>query len=623
MARIETDARRWNIPFIEQANDRPELFECGAERSPRPCGVLEREPRGPGARTSEVPSTRDAVGDAIRRGLVVSPETCPDVRDDDFGVHGLGPTQLLRESVDRALPQGRVFGSEVDEVHRVNQERADADCFSRGREPIGVIDFDRRCPPLTRTVGEDLERLAADFKRVLQRGVVSLADGNVSSDTHPLLLSSVHPCAAQPNNGESSGYDAAMTAQAPTSWLGRAVLHVDMDAFFAAVEQLEHPEWRGRPLVVGGSPSGRGVIAAASYEARAYGVRSAMPSTQAMRLLPQDAVWVKGRHARYGEYSKRIRSVFESVSPKVQMVSIDEAFLDVTPARDDSPQPVDIARDLQARIDSMGLSCSVGVARSKTVAKIASDFDKPHGLVVVAPGEEAAFLAPLPVRALSGIGRTTAARLNALGIHTLGQLASLDETAAHHALGRYGTELVARARGVDTRPVRAEHAVKSVSNERTFPTDIAFAAPLDDALRRLAERVATRLRAGGLSGRTVTVKLRFTDFTTRSAQCTVPVPILLEEDILPLARELLASLWHEGVGVRLLGVAVSGFGDAAEQLDLFSPSAEAESLLSHRLAESIDAVRRRFGDEAIGRGVDADLRGTLDDDDVTGSGGDR
>lgn len=388
------------------------------------------------------------------------------------------------------------------------------------------------------------------------------------------------------------------------TWDARAVLHVDMDAFFASVEQLDHPEWRGRPVIVGGSAERRGVVAAASYEARRFGVRSAMPSAQAVCLCP-DAVWAPARFDRYGELSRAIQDVFRSITPVVQQVSIDEAYLDVTPTRHRPDDPVALARRIQAAVDSMGLSCSVGVATCKTVAKIASDVDKPHGITVVRPGEEGSFLAPMPVRALPGVGSATAENLRCAGIRTLGQLAALDDASSIQLIGSGGPELARRARGVDERPVHDPDSVKSVSNEHTFGTDVRDRADVEAALRQLVERVSERLRRKGLRGRTLTVKLRYADFTTRTVQHTGEQAADLPVDLLPVAIELLRSTWTPGAGLRLLGFGVSGFGERATQLDIFSPPDEDGTDRERALIESIDAVRARFGAGAIQKGSDA------------------
>lgn len=400
-----------------------------------------------------------------------------------------------------------------------------------------------------------------------------------------------------------------MDAHSHSAWTGRAVLHVDMDAFFASVEQLDHPEWRGKPLIVGGEPGKRGVVSTCSYEARRFGVRSAMPSTQAARLCP-DAIWVTSRFGRYGEFSRAVRDIFATFTPHVEPTSIDEAYLDVTPAGSGA-HPVQIAREIQNAVDALGLSCSIGVATSKTVAKIASDFEKPHGITVVWPGTEAAFLSPMPVRALPGIGASSAARLKSLGIKTIGELAALDAATAERVMGTWGPDLLDRARGVDRREVCVERDVKSVSNEHTFTVDVREREEVERALAGLVAHVAARLRKKGLSARTFTVKLRYADFSTPTIRRTGDVPTDLADEMLPVALELLRTAWSPGAGLRLLGFGASGFDESCIQLDLFSESQSSAEERPRRkaLAAGVDAVKAKFGETAIRKGADiADRR---------------
>jgi DNA polymerase-4 len=382
---------------------------------------------------------------------------------------------------------------------------------------------------------------------------------------------------------------------------------VDLDAFFAAVEQLDHPEWRGKPVIVGGDPGRRGVVSTCSYEARAFGVRSAMSSARAAILCP-DAIWTHGSFDRYHEISLAVRAIFADESPRVQPVSIDEAYLDVTPGIYSTEHPVAVARRIRARVAELGVTCSVGVSASKSVAKIASDHDKPDGLTVVCPGDEAAFLAPLPVRAMPGIGPKNAEHLESLGLRTLGDIAALDEATSRQVLGSHGSDLVARARGLDVRDVHDNAGVKSVSNERTFATDVRTPDEVDGALAGLAAKVGQRLRRKGLAGRTVTVKLRFSDFSTKTVRRTGTVPADDERVFLPIARELVRSAWSPGIGLRLLGVGISGFDDKAIQLDLLATPEETPGTLQteerERLVRGIDAVKEKFGDSAVRFGRD-------------------
>lgn len=380
-------------------------------------------------------------------------------------------------------------------------------------------------------------------------------------------------------------------------WNGRAILHVDLDAFFASVEQLDHPEWRGLPVIVGGDPNRRGVVSTASYEARRFGIHSAMSSARAAQLCP-DAIWAPSRFGRYREMSDAVFSIFRAVSPRVQPVSVDEAFLDATPGRHASPHPVDVAQTIRRHVAELGLTASVGIAASKTVAKIASDHLKPDGLTVVWPGTEAQFLAPLSVRTMSGIGPQTASRLEAFGVRTLGQLAQLDDVTARDVLGARAGTVLDRARGIDDRRVRDNEDVKSVSNERTFAVDVRTPQEVDSALEALAAKVGARLRSKSLAGRTVTVKLRFADFTTRTVRRTLDAPTDDEMTFLPLARALVREAWSPGVGLRLLGVGVSGFNPRVEQLPLIG-EADKPPAARRELVQGIDAVRAKFGPDAV------------------------
>ena len=386
-------------------------------------------------------------------------------------------------------------------------------------------------------------------------------------------------------------------------WVGKAIMHLDMDAFFAAVEQLDHPEWRGKPVIVGGSPDGRGVVSTASYEAREFGVHSAMPSARAARLCP-DAIWAPSRFDRYHELSQTVREILRGVSPHVQPVSVDEAFVDITPSKVRYRCPVDVAKETQERVAELGITCSIGLGTSKTVAKIASDYEKPQGLTVVWPGEEAAFLAPLPVGALSGIGSKSESRLARVGIRTLGRLATLEEEDAIAVFGSHGPQLVRRAQGIDPRAVHRNEAAKSVSNEQTFGEDVRDAQEIRAIITSLSERVGTRLRRKGMAGRTVNLKIRFADFTTKTAQRTLERVVCDDATITEVALTLLEGVWSEGVGVRLLGVGVSHFDDVGEQMDLLAKEEDQVTRKrSDALSEGLDAVRERFGSSAIARGM--------------------
>ena len=395
-------------------------------------------------------------------------------------------------------------------------------------------------------------------------------------------------------------------------WEGRAIGLLDLDAFFASVEQLDHPEWRGKPVIVGGDADRRGVVSTASYEARTFGVHSAMPAAQAARLCP-DAIWTHGHFDRYREVSDEVMSIILDETPLVEQVSIDEAFFDVTPGRYSRESPVSICRRIQGRVSELGVSCSIGLGVCKSVAKVASEAQKPRGLTVVLPGSEAAFLAPLPVRAMSGIGPATEARLARMGIRTLGALAASSDDTLLSELGTMGPELRARAAGTERAAVgeraRSDEA-KSVSNERTFASDLTDEQAIRSALDATCAMVARRLRRKGLAGSCVTVRLKKDACTSRTAQARLDEPADDEALISPIAQRLLGQLWHQGMPVRLIGVGVSDFSaPRPTQLGLFDDPEELRRRETMRsLHKTTDALKERFGDEAIAFGRDLRLR---------------
>ena len=348
----------------------------------------------------------------------------------------------------------------------------------------------------------------------------------------------------------------------------RAIAHLDLDAFYASVEVLENPDLAGKPVLVGGRPGERGVVAAASYPARAFGVHSAMPMARALALCPQ-AIVVPTRHRLYREYSHRVMDILHQTSSLVEQMSIDEAYLDLTDQVTVWEEAVEIAGRLQRRVkEEVGLSASLGVATNKLVAKVASDRDKPGGLTVVRPGEEAAFLAPLPVRVLWGVGPVTAERLAGMGATTVGELARLPEEELGAHFGKHGIEMAQRARGIDGRPVVTEHERKSVSQERTFARDLRDAQALKRELWQLSQGVARHLQRAELAAGTIAIKLRHADFTTLTRQMRLAVPTDDERVIYRAARTLLRRAWQRGQPVRLLGVAGRDLAPPAGQLPL-------------------------------------------------------
>ncbi|MFZ5871391.1 MAG: DNA polymerase IV [Actinomycetota bacterium] len=356
------------------------------------------------------------------------------------------------------------------------------------------------------------------------------------------------------------------------------ILHVDLDAFFAAVEQRDKPSLRGRPVVVGGV-GGRGVVATASYEARAFGVGSAMPMAEARRRCP-NAAFLAGRFAAYRAASDVVMALLRELSPLVEPLSLDEAYVDLAATHPglDVAGVREVAERLRAAIhEATGLTASVGAGTSKLVAKIASDLHKPDALTVVPPGQEAATLAALPARRLPGIGPASEERLRRRGLRTIGDLAAADVAELVEVLGSaHGAAVYAAARGVDDRPVVPEREAKSVSAEETYATDVTDPRLLADHVRRLTERVAVRLVKHGTSGRTVTLKVRRYDFTTLSRSVTLPQPTDSVREISAAATGLLTAL-DTSDGVRLLGVGVSGLTDFAQQALFTDPESAADA----------------------------------------------
>ncbi|HWF58646.1 MAG TPA: DNA polymerase IV [Candidatus Dormibacteraeota bacterium] len=392
----------------------------------------------------------------------------------------------------------------------------------------------------------------------------------------------------------------------------RAIIHVDLDAFYASVEELRRPELRGRAIIVGGGGEEyrRGVVSAASYEARRFGVHSAMPLARARRLCPQ-AVVLPVDFAAYRRASRQVFALARRLTPLVQPLSLDEAYLDVTGSIALLGAPERMAIDLRDRIASVcGLDASCGVATSRLVAKVASDLKKPRGMVVVPPGAEAGFLAPLPLRRLPGLGPATERTLAALGITSLGELAALPLDTLRRRLGDHAaTSLSERARGIDRSVVTLPERPKSISREETFSVDVSARQQLERLLRGCAADIGRQLRHGGWTARTATLKLRYSDFTTLSRQATWPTPQNGDVELARAALRLLEDVWS-GAPVRLLGMGVSGIIDAA-QLDLFDAS---DAPRDTRLDHALDSLRDRFGAAAPKRGGapalrDLDFRG--------------
>lgn len=379
----------------------------------------------------------------------------------------------------------------------------------------------------------------------------------------------------------------------------RAILHADMDAFFASVEQHDDPSLRGKPLVVGGR-GGRGVVAAASYEVRRFGVRSAMPMRRALQLCPQ-LVCVPPRFGRYQQVSAQVFAVFARYTPLIEGLSLDEAFLDVTHSRSLHGDAVAIARAIKQQVlADTGLTVSIGVAANKLVAKIASDLQKPDGLTVVAAGQEQVVLDPLPVERLPGLGGKRGAALRAAGLTTLGQLRTSSDALLLPLFGRHAAALRERAAGIDDRPVVAEREGKSVSSEQTFDQDIADPQALRTVVLRLADRTAARLRARGALTRSLHLKLRQADFTTHTRQRPLHPPDNSSRALGDAALDLLQR-WlraHPGARLRLLGVGAGELLQDTPQPDLF---AALPTPGDARLDAALDLIRERFGSAAVQR----------------------
>ena len=377
----------------------------------------------------------------------------------------------------------------------------------------------------------------------------------------------------------------------------RTILHVDMDAFYASVEERDRPELKGKPLIVGGT-TGRGVVAAASYAVRRFGVHSAMPISTALRLCPQ-AICVHPRMVRYQEVSKEVFAVFHDFTPLVEGLSLDEAFLDVTASRRLLGDGVVIAAEVRRRIlAKTGLTASVGIGPNKLLAKIASDLNKPDGLCRIGPDNLHDILDGLPVQRLFGVGQKSLSAVHAANIRTFGDLRKADDETLWRAFGRHGKTMRDRAAGIDDRPVEPDREEKSISAEETFPSDIRDHAALRRQLLRLADRTASRLRAHGLAAGQVNVKIRRTDFTTYSRQRTVAPPTQDTAVVARLAQSLLDE-WlvsQPAAAVRLLGV---GVGDLQMpgQADLFSPGPAKAT----RLDATVDGIRERFGANGVTR----------------------
>src|SRR5215469_13138165 len=391
--------------------------------------------------------------------------------------------------------------------------------------------------------------------------------------------------------------------------LPRTIFHVDMDAFFVSVEELYDPALKGKAVVVGGQRHERGVVSAASYEARKFGVHSAMPLRTAAKQCPH-AIFVDGHPERYREHSEKVYKVLGSFTPQVEMASIDEAYLDMTGTERLLGPPLKAAHNLHQRMKSeTGLNCSVGIGTSRLVAKVSSGQAKPNGILYIVPGEEAKFLAPLAVREIPGVRTVMESHHHALGIKKVGDLAKLDDGELESRFGKWGLALAGKARGEDAggwfdHEVAAELDAKSISHEHTYNEDTADMNTLQATLTRLSEMVGRRLREANFYARTVQLKLRYKDFTTITRAHTLPAPTQLDIEIFEQIRKLFLKNWKEGMEVRLLGVQASSFTTQAAQIDLLDGNRQRR--WKDALAAA-DKLRDRFGESSVG--LAAGLRG--------------
>lgn len=389
----------------------------------------------------------------------------------------------------------------------------------------------------------------------------------------------------------------------------RTIIHLDLDAFFCAVEELLNPDLRGKPFAVGGSPQGRGVVASCSYAARQYGVRSAMPMAQAIRKCP-DLIICRGQHKEYGRKSREVMAILRSRTPLVEQISIDEAFLEIP---EQSLQPYDYGKELHAQIlGETKLPCSLGIASNKLVAKIATDVGKasvktstyPNAIQLVPPGKEAAFLAPLPIEMLWGVGPKTAERLAALGIYTIGELAGWQREDLYKRLGKYGYDLHTRAQGIDNRQIVTYREPKSFSQENTFSRDVLDEKQLRDQIEKQSLRVSKSLIKHNHVGSTIRVKIRWPDFTTITRQTTLAIPTNNHEIIFETALQLFKENWDGKTPIRLIGVGVGHLQAPSRQLSLWEKT---DYKKMAKIEATLHQVKKRFGDHLLTKGFPDDL----------------
>jgi DNA polymerase-4 len=388
---------------------------------------------------------------------------------------------------------------------------------------------------------------------------------------------------------------------APTNAAAKTIFHVDMDAFFVSVEELFDPSLKGKAVVVGGQRQERGVVSAASYEARKFGVHSAMPLRTAAKLCPH-ARFVDGHPDRYRECSEKVHGVLTSFSPLVEMASIDEAYLDMTGTERLHGRPLRAAHNLHAKMQAeTQLNCSIGIGISRLIAKVSSANAKPNGILWIVPGQEAKFLAPLDVRDIPGVGKVTEQNLRGLGIYRVGDLARFDDSFLEQQFGKWGLALAGKARGEDAggwfdSEVGADVDAKSISHEHTYNEDTADLDKLESTLMRLSEMVGRRLRESGVHARTIQLKLRYKDFTTITRAHTLPVATQLDTEIFEQVRVLFRNNWRKGAEVRLLGVQTSSFEAQTDQGDLLE---DARRQRWQQALSAADRLRDKFGESSV------------------------
>ena len=389
----------------------------------------------------------------------------------------------------------------------------------------------------------------------------------------------------------------------------RRILHIDLDAFFCSVEELRDPTLKGKPFAVGGHPDQRGVVASCSYAARKFGVRSAMPMSQAVKIC-KPLIIVRGKYGDYGDASKKVMDYLREQTDQIEQISIDEAFLDITNLPGTSEV---IAKTLQRHVNSeFGLPCSIGIAGNKLVAKMATDYGKiasgisdkpPNAIFIVSLGSEQSFLDPLPVDALWGVGPKTAEKLKELNIKTIGDITRFPEQELLNRFGKWGFAIGQRARGIDDRPITMKHILKSVSQETTFAKDISEESTLVETISKLSYRISRRMQKKSIQGTTIKIKLRRSDFSTVTRQTTLKQPINDQETITAIAVSLFKKEWKIGEPVRLIGVGVSGL--APKQLNLWEHQSQVQENESRtRLNIVIKHLRQKYGNEVVRWGDD-------------------